>query len=260
MNKVSINPFIKLNLYICNHNTKIGDSVLKNKFEVKFLRNLLILNLIVIIPVMLRKPPIKDWVIVYSLNAVTNSIIDSCLVAKGMLEYPVRFLPKAFKNHILFDSLVYPTFSVIKDKPVVMLLKLICFTIPFSIFEYWADRKTNLIRWKKNWGFHHTFFSITIKSFVTRLVIGIIRRISNKEKTTLVPIWFYLSKTYKSSDTYIIGKTPIGIPSFSLVAGVVILSFCSTLFILLSVMFIGYINLLLIHLCLLSKRDLFYIN
>ena len=35
-----------------------------NKFDRTFLRMVLIINLIILIPLVLRKPPIKDWLLV----------------------------------------------------------------------------------------------------------------------------------------------------------------------------------------------------
>jgi hypothetical protein len=51
----------------------------KNRIEKKLLLGILILNLGIILPIIYRKSPIKDWIIVYLFNAVTNGIIDNAL-------------------------------------------------------------------------------------------------------------------------------------------------------------------------------------
>lgn len=43
-----------------------------NKFDKLFLRVLFILNLVFLIPIILRKPPIKDWIVVYLMPLPTE--------------------------------------------------------------------------------------------------------------------------------------------------------------------------------------------
>jgi hypothetical protein len=62
---------------------------------------------------------------------------------------------------------------LVKDKPFASFYKLFYFTIPMFFVEFWAVRKTDLIKWNKGWKWYHTFISITIKSLCTRLFIGI---------------------------------------------------------------------------------------
>jgi len=159
-----------------------------NKFDKLFLHVLFILNLVFLIPIILRKPPIKDWIVVYLFNAVTNGIIDKLLTSYSIVKYPVRFVPKIFNTHILFDFLLYPTFTVLynqatmKDKPFAIFYKLLFLTTPAFLIEFWAMRKTHLIKWNKGWKWYHTFSSIIFKSLTTRLFIGIIRKVSEKQK------------------------------------------------------------------------------
>jgi hypothetical protein len=135
-----------------------------------------------------RKPPIKDWLLVYLFNAVTNGIIDNFITSYKIVKYPVRYFPKVFKTHILFDFLIYPTFTILynqvteKDKPMAILYKLFLFTVPASIIEYLAVKKTNLVEWDKGWKWYHTIVSVTFKSLVTRGVIGLIRQIAKKQQ------------------------------------------------------------------------------
>jgi len=155
----------------------------KNKMEKRFLRGLLIGNLLILLPILYRKPPIRDWIIVYVYNAITNGLLDMPLTHHKVIRYPVRFLPKKFKIHILFDFLIYPTFTVFynqltkKDKPFVVIYKLVLFTIPPFFIELWAERKTKLIEWKEGWRWYHTYFSIILKSLLTRLVIEALRKL-----------------------------------------------------------------------------------
>lgn len=156
----------------------------KNKMEKRFLKGLLILNLLILLPILYRKPPIRDWIIVFVYNGITNGIVDMILTSRKVIRYPVRFLPKKFRIHILFDFLIYPTFTVFynqltkRDKPFAVFYKLILFTIPFYFIELWAERKTKLIEWKKGWRWYYSFLSIILKSLLTRLVIETLRKLN----------------------------------------------------------------------------------
>ncbi|MCM3362412.1 CBO0543 family protein [Niallia sp. MER TA 168] len=152
--------------------------------EKRFLKGLLILNLLILLPILYRKPPIRDWIIVFVYNGITNGIVDMILTSRKVIRYPVRFLPKKFRIHILFDFLIYPTFTVFynqltkRDKPFAVFYKLILFTIPFYFIELWAERKTKLIEWKKGWRWYYSFLSIILKSLLTRLVIETLRKLN----------------------------------------------------------------------------------
>ncbi|WP_400246209.1 CBO0543 family protein [Niallia sp. JL1B1071] len=156
----------------------------KNKMEKRFLRGLFIGNLLILLPILYRKPPIRDWIIVFVYNAITNGLLDMLLTSHKVIRYPVRFLPKKFKIHILFDFLIYPTFTVFyneltkRDKLFAVFYKLILFTIPFYIIELWAERKTKLIKWKKGWKWYYSFLGIILKSLITRLVIEVLRKMN----------------------------------------------------------------------------------
>lgn len=160
-----------------------------NKFDKTFLWAVFIINLIILPLIVFRKPPIKDWLLVYLYNAVTNGIADRILSYYKIVKYPVRFLPKLFKGHILFDYLIYPTLTVLynqitmKDRPFAIFYKVFYFTTPMFLIEYWAVRKTGLIKWNKGWEWYHTFISVCIKSLITRSFIGVVRVIDERQKS-----------------------------------------------------------------------------
>ncbi|WP_312889164.1 CBO0543 family protein [Desertibacillus haloalkaliphilus] len=158
----------------------------RNKIDKGILGSLLAFGF-VLLPIMLRKPPIKDWLLVFLWNAVTNGIIDKVVVSYNTVKYPVRLLPKMFKTNILFDFLLYPVVTIIynqlteKDKPLVIFLKLFYFTIPMILIELYAERKTGLIKFKRGWRWYHSFISLNIKSLLTRLWIGWVRKLAERQ-------------------------------------------------------------------------------
>lgn len=142
-----------------------------------------------LLPFFLRKPPIKDWLLVFLWNAVTNGIIDKLIVSYKTVKYPVRLLPDMFKTNILFDFLLYPIITIaynqltIKDKTLGIFIKVFYFTIPMILIELWAERKTGLIKFQRAWKWYHSFISLSIKSLLTRLWIGWVRKVDEKQKT-----------------------------------------------------------------------------
>ena len=154
----------------------------KGYFEKYFLSAVLFLQLIFFLPIFLWKRPIKDWIFVYLFDAITNGILDEILTRYKIIKYPIRLFSQKTKINVLFDFLVYPLFTVyfnqntLKDRPFLILYKLLFFTIPMYFFEIWAVQKTNLIKWQNGWKGYHSFLSLTIKSLITRLFIELIRR------------------------------------------------------------------------------------
>jgi hypothetical protein len=155
------------------------------KNELKFLNGLLLLS-IVILPVIMKRPPKKDWLFVYAFNAITNIILDKW-VTKNFISYPTRLLPKIFNIHILYSAFLYPIASVIynqwssRDKLIAIIYKILFFSVPLTIFEFWAERKTGLIKWSNGWQWYHTFLSVSFKSLITRSLLPIFRRFTRGE-------------------------------------------------------------------------------
>ncbi|MBE6185124.1 CBO0543 family protein [Heyndrickxia ginsengihumi] len=156
------------------------------KNEKRFLYGLLLLSVVMIYFVM-KRPPKKDWLFAYIYNAITNIILDKW-VTMNFISYPTRLLPKLFNIHILYDAFLYPIVTVIynqltsKDKPVAIIYKLLFFSVPLTIFELWAERKTGLIKWRKRWRWYHTFLSVSLKSLITRGLVSIFRKFK-RERT-----------------------------------------------------------------------------
>lgn len=161
-----------------------------NKVEKLLLRGSLIFSLISLLILLSRKRrSIKDWLLSYLFNGITNGIIDNVLASYKVLQYPVRYIPKVFKSSVLFDFLVYPTFTVFfnqwtdKDKPKTILLKLLAFTVPTTFLEYLIEKKTNLLKWNKWWKWYHTMAFTTFKSLGTKGVVELVRKVSGKQNS-----------------------------------------------------------------------------
>jgi len=160
---------------------------MKNKFEKRFLRTFLLLSL-ASLPILYKKYSIKDFLLVFILNGFTNGIVDNFIVNRRLISYPVRFLKKDFKIHILFDFLLYPIVSLIintvtkNDKFLAIIYKIFLIITPMFFVELWAEKKTNLINWNNPWRWYHTFVTLILKSLSNRFAMGIITKIDEKQQ------------------------------------------------------------------------------
>ncbi len=103
------------NFFILKHSNQMKGGMLHERKKIfgQYFLSLVIIVIVGSLPIVLRKPPIKDWVLVYLFNAVTNGIIDNIITSFNIVKYPVRLFPKLFKASITFDFFTYPQFSII---------------------------------------------------------------------------------------------------------------------------------------------------
>lgn len=139
-----------------------------------------------LLPFAIVKRPLKDWIIVYLVSLIGNSFSDKYLVKKGYLQYKIRPFSNIFKIHLPFDYIIYPLILLyynqwtLNSKPLGLFLKLFPFVIPQVLFETLAERKSDLITWKKGWTWYHSFFSLVIKLLLCRGIIAFIRKMNNR--------------------------------------------------------------------------------
>ncbi|WP_223702363.1 CBO0543 family protein [Sutcliffiella deserti] len=160
------------------------------KSQVTFL-SLITLIALILLPFAIVKRSFKDWIIVYLVSIIGNSLADRFLVSKGYLKYNIRPFPKKFTIHLPFDYIHYPLLLLyynqwtLNSKPFVILLKAFPFIVPQVIFETYAAKKTDLITWRKGWTWYHTAISLLVKLLLCRSIIAVIRKINKGELSTL---------------------------------------------------------------------------
>ncbi|PKG22614.1 CBO0543 family protein [Niallia nealsonii] len=135
---------------------------------------------------LLRKPPLKDWLIIFLLKSYIASILDNLLVKKGYLTYPVKLL-KTFDVSVLFSYLLFPVSciyfnQVTKNSSFLgILTKSLLFSVPSALAEHWIERNTNLIKYKKSWTTIHSFISIASTFLIVRFTMSLIRKVASKQ-------------------------------------------------------------------------------
>jgi hypothetical protein len=157
---------------------------LNQKFEKNTLRFLLIFGLIAFIT-LIRKPPAKDWIIIFLFKGYLSSILNKMVVHKGYIRYPVKLF-KSFDISIIFDYLLFPVSciyynQVTKSANIIgIILKTFCFSVPMTLIEHFFETRTSLISYKKGWNSYVSLISITITFLLSRGFIAIIRKANNK--------------------------------------------------------------------------------
>jgi hypothetical protein len=154
-----------------------------NKFEKNTLKFLLVFGLISFFNLM-RKPPVKDWMLIFLFKGYLSSTIDKMLVKKGYITYPVKLF-KSFDISFIFDYLLYPIACVYYNQATkssglsVILLKTLCFSIPMAVVEHFFEKRTRLVKFKKGWNSTISFFSLSITFLISRAFIAIMRKANN---------------------------------------------------------------------------------
>lgn len=157
----------------------------RQKHEKMFLRILCVIGIGSFFH-LLRKPPLKDWLIIFLLKSYIASILDNLLVKKGYLTYPVKLL-KTFDVSVLFSYLLFPVTciyynQVTKNSSIAgTLMKTLLFSVPSTFAEHWIERKTNLIKYKKSWTSAHSFLSIAGTFLLVKLIMGLISKVAIRQ-------------------------------------------------------------------------------
>ncbi|MEH7883731.1 CBO0543 family protein [Bacillus sp. JJ1609] len=136
---------------------------------------------------LVKKPPIKDWLIIFLLKGYIASILDNLFVKKGYLKYPVTLF-KTFDISVLFSYIIFPVTCIYFNQVtknsglIAIILKCILFSLPSSLAEHWIEKKTDLIKYKKGWTSFHSFTSIASTFLAVRFLMGGIRKMTQWEE------------------------------------------------------------------------------
>jgi hypothetical protein len=151
-----------------------------------------------LLPFAIVKRSFKDWLIVFLVSVIGNSMVDRYLVSQGYLNYHIRPLKEKVKIHLPFDYVLYPLILLyynqwtLNSRPAGLILKLFPFVIPQVIIETIAEKNTDLITWRKGWTWFHSLISLIIKLLLCRGIIAVVR-IINKDKISVKNTPFHAS-------------------------------------------------------------------
>jgi hypothetical protein len=161
---------------------------MKNKIELKILRGLFLFGILAFFQ-LIRKPPMKDWVIVFLLKSYLATFIDTIVVRNGFIKYPVNLF-KSFDISVIFSYLLFPITCVYfnqltkNSRFTGVLMTCTAFSLPMAIVEHFLERKTNLIDYKKNWNWIYSLISIFITFIGVRSLYKLISFASASQNVT----------------------------------------------------------------------------
>lgn len=141
---------------------------------------LLALGLILLV-FSLRKPPIKDVILVFLLKAYFSTFFGVIVVEKHLLDYPVRFLGQYFDTSILFEYFLYPIMCVCFYRTSYhssffgIVGQCALYTAALTFIEVLYEKYTNLITYH-TWTWMHSFVTIFLLSFSVRMLMKLINR------------------------------------------------------------------------------------
>ncbi|MGD6780956.1 CBO0543 family protein [Sutcliffiella horikoshii] len=153
------------------------------RFEKFTLRFLLVLGLIMFIN-LIKKPPTKDWLLIFLFKGFISSILDKIIVTKNKIVYPVKLF-KSFDISFIFDYLLFPVVCVYYNQVTKtssffwIVIKIFYFSIPMTLLEYFFEKRTNLIKFKRGWHIYHSFITVNVTFLISRAFIAVVRNADN---------------------------------------------------------------------------------
>jgi hypothetical protein len=161
---------------------------MKKNLELKILRGLFLFGILAFFQ-LIRKPPMKDWVIVFLLKSYLATFIDTIVVRNGFIKYPVNLF-KSFDISVIFSYLLFPITCVYfnqltkNSRFTGILMTCTAFSLPMALVEHFLERKTNLIDYKKNWNWIYSLISIFITFIGVRSLYKLISFASDSQNVT----------------------------------------------------------------------------
>lgn len=129
----------------------------------------------------LRKPPIKDLLLIYFMTSFFSIFLGVIVVEEKLIEYPISFLSNYFSSSLLYEYLLFPVVCIYfyqatyNSKYPSMILKCLLFTSVLTIIEILLERYTDLIDYL-NWSGVHSFISIFFLMLFIRISMKVINR------------------------------------------------------------------------------------
>jgi hypothetical protein len=154
---------------------KRGDCVLVDQF---ILWGSLVIGVVFFL-FSLRKPPLKDWLLMFFLSANITTFIGVFVERENMLEYPVKFLRDYFDTSILYEYVLFPLVCIYFYQTTYrasyrgIFMQGLLYTALLTGSEVIVERDTNLLDYK-TWTWFYTFGSVFLLIIFLRLLMKLI--------------------------------------------------------------------------------------
>jgi membrane-bound metal-dependent hydrolase YbcI (DUF457 family) len=130
----------------------------------------------------LRKPPIKDKLLVFMFTGYCSTILGVIIVEKGMLLYPVSLFKNFFDTSPLYEFLLLPLVSIYYYQStyysgwIGIAVQGFFYTTVLAITEFLFERYTDLIQYN-TWTWLDTFISVFLVLFLVRAIVQFVNNI-----------------------------------------------------------------------------------
>ncbi|WP_305853291.1 CBO0543 family protein [Halobacillus amylolyticus] len=126
----------------------------------------------------LRKPPRKDWLLMFLISAYFAIILGVIVVEEHLLTYPVSLF-KHFQSSVLFEFLLFPVLCTYYYQTSYftgafgIIWQAVVFSGVLTIIEFCLERYTDLIRYLQ-WDWYYTFTSVFLFMVSVRFLMWLI--------------------------------------------------------------------------------------
>ncbi|RBW67948.1 CBO0543 family protein [Bacillus taeanensis] len=127
----------------------------------------------------LRKPPLKDWLLMFLLSANITTFLGVLVEGEEMLHYPVKFLSDHFDTSILYEYVLFPVICIYFYQTTYhaayrgIVGQALVYTAALTIVEVGVERYTNLLHYH-TWTWVHTFISVFLLMLFLRFMMKLI--------------------------------------------------------------------------------------
>jgi hypothetical protein len=127
----------------------------------------------------LRKPPLKDWLLIFFLSGNVTTFLGVFVEREKMLSYPVKFLSDYFDTSLLYEYVLFPVVCIYFYQTTYyagyrgIFGQGLIYTAVLTIMEVGVERYTNLLHYN-TWTWVHTFISVFLLMIFLRFVMKLI--------------------------------------------------------------------------------------
>lgn len=139
---------------------------------------------LLLLPFAFKRVRLKDWLLVFFLKGYLSSFIGTVIVKNKNIKYPIRIFPEYFRISILFDYFLFPLLCVfynrtsLRTKPILTFIQAFLYSVPITIIEFFLEKYTDLIEYRKSWNWLITYVTLTITFLIVRVFISATRRLN----------------------------------------------------------------------------------
>ncbi|MCP3738087.1 CBO0543 family protein [Rossellomorea sp. BNER] len=135
----------------------------------------------------LRKPPQKDWLLIFFMTGFFAVFLGVIVVEEHLIRYPVNLF-KHFQSSVLFEFLLFPVLCIYYYQATYhsgfwgIILKALVYSSVLSILEFFLEKYTDLIDYL-HWEWYFTLVSVFLFMIIVRSIMGLTNYLVKNDDT-----------------------------------------------------------------------------